>query len=38
VETIDYGVDNNSYASGICACLSGYQETAYGYKWKENVA
>ena len=30
------GMDNNSYSSGICACLSGYQESAYGYKWKEN--
>lgn len=35
--TKTYDMDNNSYTSGICACLSGYQESAYGYKWKEYV-
>lgn len=28
----------DNYTSGIRACLTGYQESSYGYKWKEYVA
>ena len=27
----------DNYTSGIRACLTGYQESSYGYKWKEYV-
>jgi hypothetical protein len=33
--TQEYAMDKISYSSGIRACLKGYQESAYGYKWKD---